>query len=408
MERTLRLKGDQSTSRALNRRLILNLLRADGPKSRADIAVATGLSPAAVTFVVADLLKENFLTEGESRSGNSGRRPIPLDINYAGRLVVGVQLKVGSIACVLTDLATTPIAQIQLPLPDQSPQTVAKVSAEASRRLLAKVKSSNAGVTGIGIAVPGIIDTATGVCRRSHRFDWTDAPIGAILADEVRVPVWVDDDTNAFALAQQLFGPARNLKTVGALAIGAGISCAVIVNGGVHHGANGAAGKLGHIPFGPNGPMCECGRRGCLQAWFSEPALVQRWRQRRSLGPEATRHDMLGAAQAGDAEAIGLLAEAGEGIGRALGDFCNIVDPEAIVVGGEAVVFGDLLFDPMRAVLERYVLSTPPPIRPDWSDNSWARGAAALATQQLFDFEAVSGNIRAGGSDTLSKATSLP
>src|SRR5438093_11778931 len=103
MERTVRLKGDQSTSRAMNRRLILNLLRADGPKSRADIAVATGLSPAAVTFVVADLLSENFVIEGESRAGSSGRRPIPIDINYAGRLVVGVQLRVGAIACVLTD-----------------------------------------------------------------------------------------------------------------------------------------------------------------------------------------------------------------------------------------------------------------------------------------------------------------
>ncbi|WP_174247555.1 ROK family transcriptional regulator [Methylocapsa sp. S129] len=392
----MRLKGDPSTSRAMNRRLILNLLRADGPRSRADIAIATGLSRAAVTFVIADLLSENFLIEGETRVGNSGRRPIPLDINYAGRLVVGVQLRVGAIACVLTDLATTPIASLQLPLPDHRPETVGKVAAEASRRLLAKVVAPNAGITGIGLAVPGIVDTASGVCRRCHRFDWTDVPIGAILADEVRVPVWVDDDTNAFALSQQLFGPARNRKTVGALAIGAGVSCAVIVEGSVHHGANGAAGKLGHITVDPEGPMCECGRRGCLQTLFSEPALVQRWRERRSLGPEMTRHDMLAAAQAGDADAIGLLAEAGEGIGRLLGDFCNIVDPEVIVVGGEAVVFGDLLFDPMRAALKRFVLWAPPPIQPDWTDNSWARGAAALATQQLFDFEAVSGNVRAG------------
>lgn len=397
MERMVRLKGDQSTSRAMNRRLILNLLRADGPKSRADIAVATGLSPAAVTFVVADLLAENFVIEGESRAGSSGRRPIPIDINYAGRLVVGIKLMVGSIECVITDLATTPLASLQLPLPDQRPETVGKVAAAASRQLLAKVTTtSNAGITGIGIAMPGVIDTANGICRRSHRFDWTDVPIGAIVAEEVQVPVWVDDDTNAFALAQQLFGPARNLRTVGALAIGAGISCAVIVNGTVHHGANGAAGKLGHITFDPNGPICECGRRGCLQTLFSEPALVQRWRERRSLGNQVTRHDMLAAAQGGDADAIGLLAEAGEGIGRLLGSFSNIVDPEVIVVGGEAVTFGDLLFEPMRAALERYALWTPPPIRPDWPDNSWARGAAALATQQLFDFEAVSGNVRVG------------
>lgn len=391
----MHLKGDQSTSRAMNRRLILDLLRAEGPKSRADIAVATGLSPAAVTFVVADLVAENFVNEGESRVGSSGRRPIPVDINYAGRLVVGVQLRAGALACVLTDLATTPIAALQQPLPDHRPETVAKVAAAAARQLLAEVATPNAGITGIGLAVPGIIDTAAGVCRRSHRFDWTDVPIGAILAEHVQVPVWVDDDTNAFALAQQLFGAARHLKTVGALAIGAGISCAVIVEGNVHRGANGAAGKLGHIIVDPAGPICECGRRGCLQALYSEPALVTRWRRGKALRPETTRFDMLAAAQDGDIDAIGLLAEAGEVIGRLLGGFCNIVDPEIIIVGGEAVTFGDFLLDPMRAALERHALwAPPPPIRPDWPDNSWARGAAALATQQLFDFEAVSGTVR--------------
>ncbi|GLR46099.1 sugar kinase [Mesorhizobium amorphae] len=392
----MKLKGDQQTSRSINRRLILNLLRREGAISRAEIAAITGLSPAAVTFVVSDMLNENILVEGEASVGAPGRRPIPININYASRLVVGFKLMVGAIECVLTDLATTPLVSRQVAVSDQSPQSVVAACAGAVKQLLAeRVAPTGAQLSGIGIAVPGIIDN--GVCRLSHRFGWTDVPIAAMLADLVNVPVWADDDTNAFALAQQLFGLGRHHRTVGALAIGAGISCAVVIDGAVHRGANGAAGKMGHSIYDPNGPLCECGRRGCLQTFFSEPALVKRWREAKGIPGDVDRHDMLAAAQGGDELALNLLREAGEGIGRFLGGFCNDIDPEVIVGGGEAVTFGDYLFEPMRDALIRYTMWTPPPITPDWADDSWARGAAALATQRLFDFESRPGEIAGVG-----------
>jgi predicted NBD/HSP70 family sugar kinase len=377
----------------MNRRLVLNLLRSGGPKSRAEIANVTGLSPATVSIVVGDLLKEQVLIEGEASAGSSGRRPIPVDINYAGRLAVGLKLMVGSIEGVLTDLSTTSIASLSVPVSGSSPESYVDASARVVE-LLAQRQVSNARITGIGVGMPGIIDTASGFCLRSNRFKWNDVPVAAMLADRVHLPVWVDDDVNSFALAQQLFGLGRHHKTVGVLAIGVGIGCAVVVDGSVHHGAHGAAGKLGHTIFDPAGPICECGRRGCLQALFSEPALMQRWREAKGLGPEVTRHHILEAAKAGDNTSISLLRQAGLGIGKHLATFCNVIDPEVIVVGGEAVTFGDYLFNPMREALESFATWTPPPITPDWGDNGWAQGAAALATRQLFDFEAESGTIR--------------
>jgi predicted NBD/HSP70 family sugar kinase len=383
------VKVDQSTARAMNRRLVLNLLRSRGPMSRAEIATSIGLSPATVTFVVGDLIEEGLLIEGRPSKGTTGRRPIPVEINYSGSLAVGIKLMVGGIECVLTDLATTPLITRSLALPDQSPETVVEVCARAVRELLAEAHRPGARITGVGVAIPGIIQD--GVCRYSHRFGWDRVPLARMLADKVNVPVWLDDDTNAFALAQQLFRLGRHHKTVGALAIGAGISCAVVVDGMVHHGHSGAAGKLGHSTYDPHGPLCECGRRGCLQALFSEPALVRRWQAASGNSRAATRQDMLEAARAGDQTALAMLVEAGDAIGRYLAVYCNIMDPEVIVVGGEAVSFGDLLFDPMREALARGMLWTPPPITPDWIDNSWAQGAAALATRRIFDFEASSG-----------------
>jgi predicted NBD/HSP70 family sugar kinase len=383
------MKVDQSTARAINRRLVLNLLRSRGAMSRAEIAQSIGLSPATVSFVVGDLIAEGLLVEGEPSKGSTGRRPIPVEINYSGLLAVGIKLMVGAIECVLTDLSTTPLVTRVLPLPDQSPETVVGVCARAVEELLAEAGNPLARVTGVGVAVPGFIKD--GVCLHGYRFGWNDVPLARMLADKINVPVWLDDDTNAFALAQQLFRLGRHHKTVGALAIGAGIACAVVVDGAVHHGHSGGAGKLGHSIHDPNGLVCECGRRGCLQAHFSEPALVRRWQAASGAAPTATRHDMLEAAQNGNTTATSMLREAGEAIGRHLAIYCNILDPEVVVVGGEAVVFGDLLFDPMREALARGMLWTPPAITPDWVDNSWAQGAAALATRRIFDFEASSG-----------------
>jgi len=388
----MNLKVDQSTARAMNRRLILNLLREKGPLSRADIATTVGLSGATVGFAVGDLLTEGLVREGEPSSGATGRRPIPIEINYSGLLAVGLKLMVGSVECVLTNLSTTPLITRIIPLVDQSPETIVQVCAQAVADLLAEGGAPGARITGVGIAMPGIIED--GVCLRSHRFNWTNVPLARMMADVVHVPVWVEDDTNAFALAQQLFRLGRHHKTFGALAIGAGISCAVVIDGQVHHGAHGGAGKLGHSTFDPEGLPCECGRRGCLQTLFSEPALLRRWQAATGAAATTTRHDMAEAARNGDNSAIGLLREAGQAIGSILAVFANIVDPEVIVVGGEAVAFGELFFEPMRQAMLQGCLLPPPPITPDWIDNSWAQGAAALATRQVFNFEASDGAVR--------------
>src|SRR5688572_27379330 len=109
----------------MNRRLILNLLRREGPRSRADIATVIGLSPAAVTFVVADLLEEGIVIEGKTVPGLTGRRPIPVDINYEHALAIGFKLMVDSVECVATDLATNPVAAMRVGLDGHDPDKVA-------------------------------------------------------------------------------------------------------------------------------------------------------------------------------------------------------------------------------------------------------------------------------------------
>lgn len=371
----------------MNRRLILNLIRKEGALSRADLATATGLSPAAVTFVVTDLLAEGYLVEGETAPGTGGRRPVPLSINYGGRLAIGIKMNVRSLDCVLTDLSTSVISSLSLPFDNPAPEAVLAAAETAVRRLLRAGPEHAGKLTGVGFSMPGTIDMPAGVCVSSNRFGWKDVPFAKMLRDRIDAPVWMEDDTLAFALAQHLFGLGSQHAIFLALAVGVGIGCATVSNGVVLRGAHGRAGKLGHITHRLEGPTCECGRIGCLQAFHSVPAVVETWRRGKGLGAEVDRFSLKEAALQGDELARGLLQEAGEGIGMHLANVINSTDPEVVVVGGEAVTFGDLLFDPMRRTLDRYCYMRPPAVIPDEREHFWAAGAAALAIQGLFNFE---------------------
>lgn len=389
----MKLKGDPSTSRALNRRMILDLLRREGPRSRADIATVTGLSAAAVGFVVGDLVDEGVLAEGTAVTGATGRRPVPVEINYAHGVAVGFKLMVGSAECVVTDLATNPLASCTIDLPDLSPGGVADTLASEVPRILAGSGRPDARLLGIGISMPGVINHEQTVCIRSHRFKWNDVPLASLLAQRAKTPVWLEDDTNSYAVAQQLFGLGRQHRNMAVLAVGVGISCALVVGGKLYRGANGAAGKLGHTLHKEDGRLCECGKHGCLMAYYSQPSLLRRWRE--AEGGELKRvADLTDAVRNGDPGAIGLVSEAGSQIGAALANLVNVTDPEIIVMGGEAVAFGAPFLDPLRLALQKHSFRTAPELFPDWEDNSWARGAAALVTQRLFDFEIAGGALQ--------------
>ncbi|MBY3043467.1 ROK family protein [Rhizobium leguminosarum] len=386
----MKLKGDQTTARAMNRRLILNLLRREGPRSRADIATVIGLSPAAVTFVVADLLEEGIVIEGKTVPGLTGRRPIPVDINYEHSLAVGFKLMVDSVECVATDLATNPVAAMRVSLGGHDPDKVADLLASTVPELVKLAGRPNAKLAGIGISMPGVINHEQTACVRSYRFKWDNVPLASLVASRVHVPVWLEDDTNAYAIAQQLFGLGRQHRNMAVLAVGVGISCALVIDGKLYRGANGAAGKFGHTLYEENGRLCECGKRGCLMAYHSEISMLRRWRE--ATGREELGLPELSAALAsGDTTALALVADSGRGIGTALANLVNITDPEVIVAGGEAVSLGDPFLTPLREALSARTFRTAPPLLPDWEDNSWARGAAALVTQKIFDFESSGG-----------------
>lgn len=388
------LKGDQHTSRALNRRLILNLLRRHVTMSRVDIAAQTGLSSAAVTFVCTDLIAEGLVIEGAASKGGGGRRPVPLAINFASRLAIGIKLSARGLQAALCDLSTNALTTLVEPIPDTRPETVVQYAAKVVRTLLPDARDRRDKLIGIGLALPGSYDVDRGICTVMARFGWKNVPVADMLAQQVDVPVWVDNDVNSFALSQHLFGQGQSSRNMMALALGTGVGAAFMTDGNLHRGARGAAGEIGHIVVVPDGRPCMCGRRGCLETYWSDSALRADWAAHVAQAWHSPA-DLAQAADLGDPAARALLHSAGIGLGTALATVVGIVDPDVIIVGGKGVRYKEHLRAPMIARMHEIAYKSRPDIIFDWATDSWPRSAAALVLQKFFNFEVYDGTGQA-------------
>lgn len=362
--------------------------------SRADIAGATGLSPAAVTLVTAELIDEKLLAEGpHAVSNTAGRRPVPLHLLYDARFAVGMKMTENQLMGVLTDLSTRVVRQATLPLDSHEPQSVVNAAARLVRKLTPRLHERER-LAGIGMGMPGLINTDYGMVLESYRLGWSHVPLAAMLAKSVEVPVWIDNDVNAYGVAQHLFGHGRQADTLVVVTVGRGIGASIVINGRLHNGKRGAAAELGHVLIQEAGRQCECGRSGCLEAYASEPSMLRLLQERTGCETPVGIDEFFARALAGDGDCRAVLQTAGHHLGLRLADMINLLDPDTVVIGGEGVRFGAMLFDAVRAALaERVFYKLPPVVIAEWGDDAWVRGAAALAIQRFFDFEAVPGQV---------------
>ena len=394
------LKGDQGTVRALNRRLILNGIREHGPLARAQLAELTGLSPAAVTGVTAELIAGRFLIEHAVGVSSGGRPPILLDLDAVTHRVAGLKLSEGRLEAVITDMRTSVIARGSARLSSSDPEQVASVTASLLAAMCAEKGLELEGLLGVGFGLPGVMDGA-GACLRSPILGWRDVHISRLLSAALNLPVWVDNDVNALVAAESLFGRGRRADNFVVVTIGRGIGAGFVLGGRVYRGAHGGAAEFGHTTVERDGRACECGKRGCLEAYASEPSLVRQYNETKPGARVRSVKALCAAAERGDEQAVKVLADAGERTGVALANLVTLLDPELIVLGGEGVRLGERFFTPLRRALRETAFSGAGqnlPVYVDaWTDEQWARGAASLAVQHTFDFETGASGIEAGG-----------
>lgn len=395
--------GDRQLIKELNIALVLNVIRQQEPISRVEISERTGLGRSTITGIVNILLKEGLVKESGSADSPFGRKPVLLVFNSRAFFAIGVKIAPRSASVALVDMSANVCHAREIPLsPSRDADEMLASIKQAIEAVIDHAGVAKEKLLGIGLVMPGVVNPSTGTAVTSYFLGWADFPVRDLLEKELEVPVYVDNDANAMALAEALYGAGRGAPDLLALTVGVGIGAGVIIDGQIHRGARFSAGELGHSCVMRDGPPCACGRSGCLEALAADAAVVRRAREEVVAGRSGllssmvqghpdliTREAVVEAAKEGDEAARAVLAESGRWLGIAVGNAVNLLSPTHIVVGGEAVLqAGDLILGPMREALAGVVFPSMPGdlkvVPAALGPNAWVQGAAALVLADAF------------------------
>ena len=352
--------GSLESLRRLNRLRVIRALRDEGMISRAEIARRTGLSRSTVSSLVADLQADGLVVErpepGLAHGAQGGRPPILLSFDASAGAAVGVDFGHSHLRVAVSDLASTILADRTRPLDtDHDAYEGLDMAAELVVETLADAGVAKENVIGAGMGLPGPIDQSDGTVGSSAILPgWIGMTAAAEMQKRLDIPVMVDNDANLGALAEAAFGAGRDAGDLVYLKVSSGIGAGLILNGRLYRGSAGLAGELGHVLVSPDGIVCRCGNRGCLETVAGTGALVDLLR--RSHGDDITIEGMLEAAREGDAGCRRVIHDAGRALGSVAATLLNVLNPEMVIVGGHLAAAGDVLLDGLRESISRAAL----------------------------------------------------
>jgi predicted NBD/HSP70 family sugar kinase len=385
--------ANRSTTRTdVNRSAVLAQLGANGPASRADLARVLSVSPALMTQLVKDLLADGLVVELEQAPSNGGRPARMLGLAASSSRAIGVKVVADHVAFVEVGIDGRVLRSASEPF-DASSSTYLTELVDRIRHFISGATGST--LLGIGVGVPGSVDRPANGVVDAPQLGWSGVELGHALRRALDLPVIVENNVNALAVAERLFGLGRSHDDFLVVTIGTGIGAGIVVDGSVLRAASGGAGEIAHIPISDEGPRCSCGNDGCLEAYIGEAALVAQARSEGVISPTAGIAALHAAAESGDERAARVYSAAGSLLGRTLAGVVHTIDPAFIVVLGEGTVawrhwsYG---FEPaFRSHLLRHRRSIPVEVE-SWQDESWAQGAAALVLATPFDSDGASGD----------------
>jgi predicted NBD/HSP70 family sugar kinase len=334
---------------------VVRALSGHGAVSASQIARSTGLARSTVSTILSDLKRSNLVVEVETRSPGLGRPALAHSLNPEAGTCVGALLGLDEIRIILADVAHNVLADISMPLErDYSPERATRVVRHAIENLCKEHSLPYSGLLGEGFAVSGPLSPNGRIMRASVLPTWGGIDLKSTFAPVLQKPIFADNESNCAALAEMMWGAAAGVEDFVLFKLDLGVGGAVVANGKVLSGSSGAAGEFGHMVIEPQGPLCRCGNRGCLELYCSAASVVALAQQR--LNRATSVAEVVTLASNGDVGFQRLLADAGEAAGRGLGIVGSIINPPLFIISGGLAKAGELLLAPLRASYEKHAL----------------------------------------------------
>ena len=388
----------RSTSRDINRRIALNLIREHQPISRADLARRMNVTRGAVSVLVQELIDQKVIYEGATGEAMRGRKPTFLHIRTQNRFAIAVDVRFSKTYLMLADFSGQ---QLALETYDTIFSIPAFVKDLASRiRRMAKNNGFLANCEGIGVVVPGMVDQRTGRILNAPALGWTGVDIRDRIVAATGLPVHIENSARACALAQLWLerGDSRP-QSFAYVSISDGVGVGIVVNGELLRGHDQIAGEFGHLALNVDGPRCMCGAKGCWEAYSSNLAILSNyfgWNLSK-LSPKALQDSeqdpftilgLIERARGGDAKAIAAIESSARFLGLGLAMIVNAINPDCIYLSGEITTAWDMIEDMVRKGLGERALTEAaartPLLLTSTQDYPRLKGAAALIAAPTF------------------------
>ncbi len=395
-------RATRSTSRQINRLILLNLVREFQPISRADLARRMAVGRGMVTTLVKELLADGAVYEGALADAPRGRRPKMLHVQTRDRLVAAIDIRFSRTYVSLSDFGGNQIALESFGTVFEPDQLLDELATRVRRLLRAHTAGGHC--EGIGVVMPGMVDRRSGRVLNAPQLGWRDVQVESGLVERTGLPVHIENSGAACALAHMWLGPGERgggggsrIRDFVYVTVSDGVGTGVVVNGELVRGHGHTAGEFGHIPISRDGPLCLCGAQGCLEAHTSNLATVARYLGH-DLSPAVAREllqqssvtvdEVIHRAGGGDERARAALVETGRYLGLGLAVMVNTLNPAQIFVGGEITAAWDLIEAPIRAEIEGRALTrqaAATPVVPEPGGGlPRLRGAIALVAAPAF------------------------
>ena len=382
--------GDQDMIKNMNMTIVLEKVRTEGPVSRASLSRITGLSRSTCSILVDQLISEGLICETGKDESSGGRKAILLKMNYEGGRAIGLKLMKNRVAGALVDLSGKIIEVKSEDISENINESeLMEIILSVVRFFIVYEQKHYKGkIFGIGIGIGGKIDFHKGILIESSILSLKQIPIGAILEEKTGIPVFLENDVNAFTLGEKYFGEGQDFSNFLCVSLGSGIGAGVIINDVPYRGSHHMACEFGHMRISENDTAknCNCGKTGCLEAYASDGAIEDFYKE--ISNKNISIEQIIQLAEAGDKEALKSFSIAGSYLGTGISTLINLFDPETLIIGGEGVVYYKFMKDEVNRSLKEnivYGLFDEINIKPvSYDDNLWVRGVATLVVREVF------------------------
>ena len=318
-----------------NRKLVFSHIFNQPGISRPEIVNLTELSAASVGRIADELLEEGLIREYDTDARNVGRRPTLLSVCGEKIPSLALELDRDKVVCAIVDMAGKVYYRNESYVNSMAhnPLKMCVFMRDMINEAMSQPCIQDKKVAGIGVVLPGLIDMDSGMVLLSSQLHWHNVPLGAMLGDVFPdMMIIIDNEMNARALAESLYGELNREQNAVVLGIGSGVGAGIITNGRIYRGSHNMAGEVGHIIMDPSGKMCECGFYGCLQTYVADWALLE---DARRFKCDASIKDIISAADSGEQWAISIIDRFIRYTKTAISYFTNLLNPSAVVLSGQ-------------------------------------------------------------------------